>query len=189
MFPGHKIHVHYVLRRLVRDGIFKLFKEPRNRFKGIDSARLCSRAGRYYNPILTRFLAQPRQIVRKFQHCELDRQHTGRMRKRDNLLTGKGGGGREESLVLQNPFKYYMSGSHHTRQVLKCPQPECNQPNSPQPGIIKLFPAMESLVSVVLAGDREIANLCAHFHPPRNKKINFIRQGSLDKGMYLKLFY
>jgi hypothetical protein len=40
-----------------RDGFFKTFKEPRNRFQGIDSASLCSPAGRYDNPIPTRFLA------------------------------------------------------------------------------------------------------------------------------------
>jgi hypothetical protein len=36
---------------------FKTFKEPRNRFQGIDSAKLCSLMGRYDNPIPTRFLA------------------------------------------------------------------------------------------------------------------------------------
>ncbi len=35
---------------------FQTFKEPRNRFQGIDSASLCSLAGRYDNPIPTRFL-------------------------------------------------------------------------------------------------------------------------------------
>jgi hypothetical protein len=30
--------------------------EPRNRFQGMNSASLCSLAGRYYNPIPTRFL-------------------------------------------------------------------------------------------------------------------------------------
>ncbi len=33
------------------------FKEPKNRFQGTNSARLCSLGGRYYNPIPTRFLA------------------------------------------------------------------------------------------------------------------------------------
>ena len=33
------------------------FKEPRNRFKGIDSASLCSLAGQYDNPIPTQFQA------------------------------------------------------------------------------------------------------------------------------------
>jgi hypothetical protein len=33
------------------------FKGPRNRFQGINSARLCSLAGRYVNPIPTLFLA------------------------------------------------------------------------------------------------------------------------------------
>ncbi len=36
---------------------FQTFKEPRNRFQGINSARLCSLAGRYDNTIPTRFLA------------------------------------------------------------------------------------------------------------------------------------
>ncbi len=40
-----------------QDGIFKTFMEPRNRFQGINSASLCSLAGRYDNPIPTRFLA------------------------------------------------------------------------------------------------------------------------------------
>jgi hypothetical protein len=36
---------------------FKTFKESKNRFQGTNSAKLCSLAGRYNNPILTRFLA------------------------------------------------------------------------------------------------------------------------------------
>jgi len=38
---------------------FQVFKEPRNRFHGIDSASLyvCSLAGQYDNPISARFLA------------------------------------------------------------------------------------------------------------------------------------
>ncbi len=36
---------------------FLTFKEPRNRRKGNDSASLCSLAGRYDNPVPTRFLA------------------------------------------------------------------------------------------------------------------------------------
>jgi hypothetical protein len=36
---------------------FKTFMEPRNRFQGMNSASLCSLAGRYYdNPIPSRFL-------------------------------------------------------------------------------------------------------------------------------------
>jgi hypothetical protein len=39
---------------------FKTFKEPRNRFQGIDSACLCSLAGRRCDkPVLTRFLVPP----------------------------------------------------------------------------------------------------------------------------------
>ncbi len=36
---------------------FLFFKEPKNRFQGTNSARLCSLAGRYDNPIPTRFLS------------------------------------------------------------------------------------------------------------------------------------
>jgi len=36
---------------------FETFKEPGNRFQGISSASICSLAGRYKNPIPTRFLA------------------------------------------------------------------------------------------------------------------------------------
>jgi hypothetical protein len=36
---------------------FETFKEPKNRFHGINSASLCSLAGQYDNPIPNRFLA------------------------------------------------------------------------------------------------------------------------------------
>jgi hypothetical protein len=36
---------------------FLTFKEAKNRFQGTNSARLCSLAGRYDNPIPTQFLA------------------------------------------------------------------------------------------------------------------------------------
>ncbi len=39
------------------EALFLNFKEPRNLFQGIDSASLSSLAGRYDNPISTRFLA------------------------------------------------------------------------------------------------------------------------------------
>jgi hypothetical protein len=35
----------------------------------------------------------------------------------------------------------------------------CHKPNSPWPGKIKLFPARESLVSDIPAGDGKICNL------------------------------
>jgi hypothetical protein len=35
---------------------FQTFKDPKNRFQGINSASLCSLAGRYDIPIPTRFL-------------------------------------------------------------------------------------------------------------------------------------
>ncbi len=37
--------------------IFSTFKKPKNRFQGINSASLCSLAGRYDNPVPTWFLA------------------------------------------------------------------------------------------------------------------------------------
>ncbi len=40
-----------------KTGIFKLFKEANNLFQGTNYARLCSLAGRYDNPIPSRFLA------------------------------------------------------------------------------------------------------------------------------------
>ncbi len=39
-----------------RSRYFKTFNEPRNRLQGINSASLCSLAGRYDNPIPTWFL-------------------------------------------------------------------------------------------------------------------------------------
>ncbi len=48
----------YLSHRPVRARIFKrTFVEPRNRFQGMNSASLCSLAGRYDNPIPTLFLA------------------------------------------------------------------------------------------------------------------------------------
>jgi hypothetical protein len=43
-------------RCLYRARIFSLLRSPRNRFQRINFASLCSLAGRYDNPILTRFL-------------------------------------------------------------------------------------------------------------------------------------
>jgi hypothetical protein len=43
--------------KLALSPYFLTFMDPRNRFQGMNSARLCSLAGRYDNPILTRFLA------------------------------------------------------------------------------------------------------------------------------------
>jgi hypothetical protein len=40
-----------LVERKHRTWYFKTFIEPRNRFQGIDSAGLCSLAGRYDNPI------------------------------------------------------------------------------------------------------------------------------------------
>ncbi len=42
---------------MIQRRYFLTFKDPRNRFQGMDSASLCSPVGRYDNPIPTRFLA------------------------------------------------------------------------------------------------------------------------------------
>ncbi len=47
--------------------------------------------------------------------------------------------------------------------ALSRPQPGCHQPNSPSQGITKLFPAGESLVSDIPAGDGKIPNLFYSF--------------------------
>jgi hypothetical protein len=47
-----------------------------------------------------------------------------------------------------------IKGYHFSR-----PQPGCHLPNSPWPGIIKLFPARESLVSDIPARDGKIIDL------------------------------
>jgi hypothetical protein len=48
---------------------FLTFKEPKNRFQGTNSARLCSLAGRYDNPIPTRFLATNRLFKNSSTVC------------------------------------------------------------------------------------------------------------------------
>jgi hypothetical protein len=46
--------------------------------------------------------------------------------------------------------------------------PGCHQPNSPWPGIIKLFPTRESLVNDIPAGDGKIANHTLIYIDPTN---------------------
>ncbi len=43
---------------------FLTFKEPKNRFQGANSARLCSLAGRYDNPIPSRFPHSPHRLCK-----------------------------------------------------------------------------------------------------------------------------
>jgi hypothetical protein len=66
--PGSGMSYEHLRGFLYWDGIFKLLSSP-----GIDSASLCSPAGRYDNPIPTRFLA-PAWIVLKSSTdlCTLD---------------------------------------------------------------------------------------------------------------------
>jgi hypothetical protein len=42
--------------RMLRSRFIKFFKEPKNRFQGINTASPCSLAGRYDDPTPTRFL-------------------------------------------------------------------------------------------------------------------------------------
>jgi hypothetical protein len=51
---------------------FKTYKEPRNRFKGINSASLCSLAGQYYNPIPNRFLVPKKYLKIPAQASGID---------------------------------------------------------------------------------------------------------------------
>jgi hypothetical protein len=39
-----------------------------------------------------------------FSQSKLDRRHTGRLRKRDNKLTGDGGGGGDKSYVAEKAW-------------------------------------------------------------------------------------
>ncbi len=50
------------------------------------------------------------------------------------------------------------------------PQPGCHKPNYPWPGIVYLFPAMESLVFDIPAGDGKFANLFLQCRPPERPK-------------------
>ncbi len=47
----------FFLNNTIQSPNFWTFKEPKNQFQGINTARWCSLAGRYDNPIPTRFLA------------------------------------------------------------------------------------------------------------------------------------
>ena len=52
----------------IRARIFKRLMEPRNQFQGMNSASLCSLAGRYDNPIHPRFLA-PMDVLKIPARC------------------------------------------------------------------------------------------------------------------------
>ncbi len=57
LFPLRMDSSYKIVRLAVLSPNFKTFKEPKNRFQGANSVRLCSLADRYDNPIPTRFLA------------------------------------------------------------------------------------------------------------------------------------
>jgi hypothetical protein len=54
---------------------FKTFKDHGNRFREIDSASLCSLAGRYENPIPTRVLAPHRLFLNSSPDLALEINH------------------------------------------------------------------------------------------------------------------
>jgi hypothetical protein len=62
MFIKAAINVHLFI-------FYLTFKEPENRIQGTNSARLCSMAGRYDNPIPARLLA-PMECL-KVPKCEI----------------------------------------------------------------------------------------------------------------------
>jgi hypothetical protein len=62
------------------------------------------------------------------------------------------------SIILSAMIKFRPS-TVKKGLLFSCPQPGCHLPNSSWAGIIKLFPARESLVSDTPAGDGKTANL------------------------------
>jgi hypothetical protein len=64
------------------------------------------------------------------------------------------------SLSVKNTrAKFSRLGTFKKGHRFSRPQPGCHLLNSAWPGIIKLVPARESLVSDIRAGDRKIVNL------------------------------
>jgi hypothetical protein len=58
-------------------------------------------------------------------------------------------------------WRLKLKSRYNVKKGLRFPRPKpgCPKPNSPRTGIIQLFPARESLVSDIPAGDRKIMNL------------------------------
>jgi hypothetical protein len=88
--------------------------DPRNRFQGIDSASLCSPAGRYDNPIPTWFLApieclkiRAQVRMRKERNCTYTERQAGR---KEDIGTRKCrvtvSGPRERLLALEHCIKW-----------------------------------------------------------------------------------
>ncbi len=71
-------------------------------------------------------------------------------------------GGHQAQVVFANLHPAKISAVHYTvKKVIgfSRPQQGCHLPNSPWPGILKLFSARESLVSDIPAGDGKTGNL------------------------------
>ncbi len=63
------------------------------------------------------------------------------------------------SRTLKHTRKKMHKSVHCKKRLAVFPPPGCHLPNSPWPGRIKLFPARESLVCDITAGDGKLANL------------------------------
>jgi hypothetical protein len=63
--------------------------------------------------------------------------------------------------LWRSVYRISLQDSKTVKKVRGFPAPTgvCHLPNSPWPGIIKYFPARESLVGDILAGDGKTANL------------------------------
>ncbi len=88
-----KTELHWLLPELLdQRPDFLTLKEPKNRFQGTKSARLCTLACRYDNPIPIRFLLPtdclkiPAQVTWIYGHVLTE---TGRNRNRTNCLKTK----------------------------------------------------------------------------------------------------
>ncbi len=93
---------------------FHTFKEPKNRFQGTNSTRLCSLAGRYDNPIPNRFLVPidclKKQALDFFQNHYHRRRHDVTEQQRRE----------PQGEHLQNPFHIIPTKSHKMTDRIIC---------------------------------------------------------------------
>ena len=94
------------------------------------------------------------------------------------------------TFLPQSGFKIYTvkKGQRFSR-----PQLRCHQSNSPWPGIIKLFPARESLVSDIPTGDGKISNLfysVVTANPVKNREdVLLLGQRKEALSLFCQIFY
>ncbi len=75
------------------------------------------------------------------------------------IIEGSLEGGRHWAIIVLGLWRLMYVYSVKKVSRFFHPQPGCHLPNSPWPGIMKLFPARESLASDIPAGDGKIAYL------------------------------